>query len=46
MADSQGNNWELEWEFLVADAWADADLMDRLLREPAAVLHERGVNIP
>src|SRR5262245_59058598 len=46
VAELEGYDWELEWEFLVAEAWADADLMARLLERPADVLAERGFALP
>jgi hypothetical protein len=42
----QGSDWELKWELLVADAWADPALKKRLLESPAAVLKERGISVP
>jgi hypothetical protein len=39
-------NWELKWELLVADAWADPKLKERLLTNTAEVLKERGVEPP
>jgi hypothetical protein len=43
---AQGIDWELKWELLVADAWADAGLKKRLLENPTAVLKERGIDVP
>jgi hypothetical protein len=45
MAEQYGD-WDLKWELLVADAWADPDLKKRLLENPAAVLKERGMGLP
>jgi len=42
----QGSDWELKWELLVADAWADPALKKRLLENPTAVLKERGISVP
>ena len=42
----QGADWELKWELLVADAWADPALKKRLLENPAAVLKEEGLEAP
>jgi hypothetical protein len=42
----QSADWELKWELLVADAWADAALKKRLLENPAVVLKERGISFP
>jgi hypothetical protein len=39
-------DWELEWEFLVAEVWANDELMERLLAHPAEVLTERGFLLP
>jgi hypothetical protein len=41
-----GADWELKWDLLLADAWADPALKKRLLENPAAVLKERGIAIP
>jgi len=40
------SDWELRWGLLVADAWADDALKQRLLSDPAAVLKERGITTP
>ncbi len=45
MADLSAN-WQLKWDLLVADAWADDALMKRLKADPAAVLKERGIAVP
>jgi len=42
----QSADWELKWELLVADAWADPALKKRLLENPAVVLKERGITVP
>jgi len=42
----QGADWELKWDLLLADAWADPALKKRLLENPAAVLKERGIAVP
>ena len=42
----RGGDWELRWGLLVADAWADDALKQRLLSDPAAVLKERGITTP
>jgi hypothetical protein len=39
-------NWEKTWGKLVARAWSDADLKQRLLEEPATVLREFGLEVP
>jgi hypothetical protein len=41
-----GADWELKWDLLLADAWADPALKKRLLENPAAVLKERGISVP
>src|SRR4051794_38529364 len=46
MAEIQSNDWELKWELLVADAWADPALKKRLMDDPAKVLAERGISVP
>ena len=43
---ARGGDWELRWGLLVADAWADEALKERLLSDPAAVLKERGITTP
>jgi len=42
----QESDWGLKWELLVADAWADPELMQRLLKDPQTVLKERGIAAP
>jgi Nitrile hydratase, alpha chain len=44
----QGQDWELAKRHarLVAKAWLDAALRERLLAEPAAVLREHGFDVP
>ena len=42
----EGSDWVYRWELLVADAWADPDLKERLLKDPASVLKERGMTPP
>ncbi|MCC7424588.1 MAG: NHLP leader peptide family RiPP precursor [Planctomycetaceae bacterium] len=44
MAEDTG--WELKWDLLVADCWDDPALKKRLLTDTAAVLKERGINVP
>jgi hypothetical protein len=46
MAETYSRDWELKWELLVADAWADPALKKRLLENPAVVLKERGITLP
>lgn len=45
MAEQESGR-DIKWELLVADTWDDADLKQRLLSDPAAVLAERGIDIP
>jgi len=40
---AEEKNWDLKWELLVADAWADPKLKERLLSKPAEVFKERGI---
>lgn len=42
----QESDWGLKWELLVADAWADPELKQRLVKEPKTVLKERGISPP
>jgi len=42
----QSDGWEIKWELLVADAWADPELKKRLIADPATVLKERGLKPP
>ncbi|MBN2216596.1 MAG: NHLP leader peptide family RiPP precursor [Pirellulales bacterium] len=39
-------DWEIKWELLVADVWADPELKQRLLKDPAKVFAERGMTPP
>jgi len=43
MAES---DFETKWQLLVADTWDDEELKKRLLDNPAAVLKERGIDVP
>jgi hypothetical protein len=45
MAEQQ-SDWGLKWELLVADAWDDPALKQRLLSNPETVLKERGITPP
>lgn len=40
------DSWDLKWDLLVADAWADDALMQRLTKDPASLLKERGMKVP
>ncbi len=46
MAEQQSDGWEIKWELLIADAWADPELKKRLISDPATVLKERGLKPP
>jgi hypothetical protein len=39
-------DFDLRWELLVADAWADPQLKAKLLKNPQTVLAERGISLP
>ena len=39
-------SWQKQWGMLVAKAWTDDDLKQRLLAEPSAVLAEYGIEVP
>jgi hypothetical protein len=43
---ANGADFETKWELLVADAWDDPELKQRLLNDPHAVLKQRGIAIP
>jgi hypothetical protein len=45
-ATLQQGNWQKPWGMLVAKAWSDDDLKQRLIAEPAAVLEEHGIEVP
>lgn len=40
------DDFDLRWELLVADAWADPQLKAKLLKNPQAVFAERGISLP
>ncbi len=42
----QQGSWEKAWGLLVARAWSDEGLKERLIADPAAVLRENGIEIP
>jgi hypothetical protein len=46
MAERKMSEWELKWEHLVADAWDDPALKQRLLQDPMTVFKERGLALP
>jgi hypothetical protein len=39
-------SWEKTWGKLVAKVWADEDLKQRLMEDPATVLREHGLEVP
>jgi hypothetical protein len=45
-ATLQQGNWHKQWGLLVAKAWSDDDLKQRLIADPAAVLDEYGLETP
>ena len=45
-ATIQQGSWQKQWGLLVAEVWADEDLKQRLVSDPAAVLQEYGIEIP
>lgn len=45
-ATLQQGNWQKQWGLLVAKAWSDDDLKQRLIADPAAVLEEFGIEPP
>jgi hypothetical protein len=45
-ATVQQGNWQKPWGLLVAKAWSDDALKQRLLDDPAAVLEEHGIEVP
>jgi hypothetical protein len=45
-ATVQQGNWQKQWGLLVAEAWSDLELKERLLADPAAVLTEYGIEVP
>ncbi|HET6880838.1 MAG TPA: NHLP leader peptide family RiPP precursor [Pirellulales bacterium] len=42
----QQGNWQKQWGRLVARAWSDEELKQRLLNEPKTVLEEHGIDVP
>jgi hypothetical protein len=39
-------SWQKQWGMLVAKAWSDESLKRRLVKDPAAVLDEHGIEVP
>ena len=42
----QQGSWQKQWGQLVAKAWSDESLKQRLIEDPAAVLREFGIEAP
>jgi hypothetical protein len=42
----QSGNWQKQWGMLVARAWSDEALKERLIEDPQAVLEEFGIEAP
>jgi Nitrile hydratase, alpha chain len=40
------SSFQAKWEMLVADAWDDEQLKQRLISDPVTVLRERGIRVP
>ena len=45
-ATVQQGSWQKQWGMLVAEVWADDDLRQRLISDPAGVLQEYGIEVP
>src|SRR5438874_10460204 len=45
-ATVQQGNWQKQWGLLVAKAWSDESLKERLIADPASVLQEHGIEVP
>ncbi len=45
-ATVQQGSWQKQWGLLVAKAWSDENLKERLIADPAAVLEENGIDVP
>ena len=45
-ATVQTGSWQKQWGLLVAQAWSDEDLKQRLIDDPANVLQEYGIDVP
>ncbi|HVC94484.1 MAG TPA: NHLP leader peptide family RiPP precursor [Pirellulales bacterium] len=43
---AQHGNWQKQWGLLVAKAWSDDNLKQRLIVNPATVLEEHGIDVP
>jgi hypothetical protein len=42
----QQGSWEKQWGRLVAKAWSDESLKQRLIEDPATVLREQDIEVP
>lgn len=42
----QPANWQKQWGMIVAKAWSDDELRQRLIDDPAGVLREHGIEVP
>src|SRR5579864_4132556 len=42
----QQGSWQKQWGQLVARAWSDESLKQRLIEDPATVLREQGLEVP
>lgn len=42
----QHGSWQKQWGLLVAKAWSDEDLKQRLIEDPATVMREQGIDVP
>ena len=45
-ATVQSGSWQKQWGMLVARAWSDEALKDRLMEDPRSVLEEFGIDVP
>jgi hypothetical protein len=45
-ATVQSGSWQKQWGMLVARAWSDEDLKERLIENPRSVLEEFGIDVP
>ena len=45
-ATAERVDWEKAWGRLVARAWSDDDLKQRLLADPAEVMRDFGIDVP
>jgi hypothetical protein len=45
-ATVQSGSWQKQWGMLVARAWSDEALKERLMDDPRSVLEEFGIDVP